>query len=267
MKFVKIDPPGTLCFNEAVLEVLHKKFDGLASETHFIEVGCGSGGLSKILCEKGYQGAGIDFSNQAIEIAKTNLKEFIESGKYQLIQADFMENRELEALKRRANLAFSMMVMEHVKDEDLFLDNLAALVKPGGYCLLAVPGRKDCWGYEDETVGHLRRYDRRDLKRVMEENGLTEVEVWSVGVPIVNLLYGRPNFLVKKSDDSKKLEWTPREQTGTSGIREIPFKTVFPPFFKLILNRVTLYPLFVLQRFFYNTNLGLTLLGIGKVGR
>lgn len=265
MKFVKIDPPGTFCFNEAVLEILQKKFSGREAGTYFIEVGCGNGELSKILCGKGYQGAGIDFSMQAIEVAKKNLSDFIESGKYRLMHADFMEAKELTEWNHQADLVFSMMVMEHIDDETRFLENLFQLVKPGGYCLLAVPGRKDSWGYEDDTVGHLRRYDRDDLKRVMEKGNLSQVEVWSVGVPVVNLLYGIGNFLIKRSDDRKKLDWSSQEQTKASGVREIPFKTVFPSFFKLILNRVTLFPILVLQRLFYNTNLGLTMLGIGKV--
>lgn len=265
MEFVKIDPPGTFCFNEAVLDILRKKFGGENSNVYFIEVGCGGGGLSKTLCEKGFQGVGMDFSISAIEIARENLSSFIASGQYQLVHADFMEKSELIEWNRQADLVFSMMVMEHIKDEDHFLKNLMRLVKPGGYCLLAVPGRRDHWGYEDETVGHLRRYDNGDLKQIMEKNGLAQVEVWSVGVPIVNFLYGIGNFLIKRSDDRKKLDWSARQQTEVSGIREIPFKTVFPSFFKIILNRLTLYPLFVLQRLFYNTNLGLTMLGIGKV--
>jgi len=265
MKFIKIDPPGTFCFNEAVLEMIQKKMGDLPHNVYFIEVGCGGGGLSKLICKKGYLGAGIDFSKRAIEIARQNLDELIKAGEYRLIYANFMKKRELEELSHQADLAFSMMVMEHIKDESLFLANLTHLVKAGGYCLLAVPGRKDSWGYEDETVGHLRRYDRDDLRRVMEQAGLTQVEVWSVGVPVMNLLYSIGNFLIKRSDDSKKLGWSSRKQTEASGVREVPFKTVFPSFFKLILNRATLYPLFVLQRLFYNTNLGLTMLGIGKV--
>ncbi len=267
MKFVKIDPPGTFCFNQAVLDLLKQKLGDWDSDLHFIEVGCGGGGLSRILCEKGLRGVGIDFSNQAIDAAKENLSPFVASGQYQLLQADFMEGSGLDEWTHRADLVFSMMVMEHIKDEDRFLANLLRLVKPGGYCLLAVPGRKDHWGYEDETVGHLRRYNTDDLRRVMGRGGLNEVEVRSVGVPVVNVLHGIGNFLIKRSDDRKKLDWSSRQQTETSGIREVPFKTVFPSFFKIILNRVTLYPLFILQRLFYNTGLGLTLLGIGRVKR
>lgn len=37
MKFVKIDPPGTWCLNEALLEIL-RGIEG----TRFLEVGCGT---------------------------------------------------------------------------------------------------------------------------------------------------------------------------------------------------------------------------------
>ena len=49
-------------------------------------------------------------------------------------------------------------------------------------------------------------------------------------------------------------------------IRDSPWKTVFPAPFKLLLNRVTLFPLFVIQRFFYRSKMGITMLGFGKVG-
>ena len=40
---------------------------------------------------------------------------------------------------------------------------------------------------------------------------------------------------------------------------------MFPSWVKLILNRYTLYPLFIAQRLFYHTGLGVTMLGFGRV--
>jgi len=40
---------------------------------------------------------------------------------------------------------------------------------------------------------------------------------------------------------------------------------VFPCWVRLILNRITLYPLFVIQRWFYRTGLGLVMMGTGRV--
>jgi hypothetical protein len=114
-------------------------------------------------------------------------------------------------------------------------------------------------------VGHLRRYERGDLEAVLRQAGLEEVEVWSAAVPVANLLFHLGNFLVRRSTGEEVVRQSQREQTETSGIREVPWKTVFPSWCRLLLNRRALFPLFVVQRLFYRTGLGLTLIGSGRV--
>lgn len=257
MKFVKIDPPGSWCHYEAVIEMIH----ATGGKT-FLEIGCGAGDLSLKLCQKGWRGVGIDFSGQAIEQAKANLCEPIESSRYRVVESDIFD---LDTNGEKFDVAVSMMVMEHVEDHVGFLSKISEFIMPGGHVIVAVPGRRDRWGIEDETVGHLRRYDRDDLQQTLVAAGLTRVEVWSVAVPVANLLFHIGNFLVRHSAEMNKVNQSAREQTATSGIREIPWKTAFPPSLKLILNRITLYPLFVLQRFFYGSNLGLTMIARGQV--
>lgn len=259
MKFVKIDPPGSWCHYEAVMEMIR-----LIGGKKFLEVGCGPGVLSLKLCENDWQGVGIDFSPAAIEQAKTNLDQFIRNGRYRLFATDIFD---LDLGGEMFDVGLSMMVMEHIKDHIGFLKRMAEFIKPGGHVMVAVPGRRDRWGIEDETVGHLRRYDRDDLKKTLASAGLTDVTVWSVAVPTANLLFHAGNFLIRHSPEFDKRARCAREQTETSGIREIRWKTVFPTPFRLILNRVALYPLFVMQRFFYRSNLGLTLLACGKVNQ
>lgn len=267
MRYVRILPPGSFCFHEAVLDML--SFSKLEANNkkvlRFVEVGCGAGDLSAILLERGYQGMGVDFSSSAIAMASENLKAPLAEGRYQLLEGDIMQSDNVAKYHKAFNLSLSMMVMEHIEDDVQFIKNLAELTIPEGMVMLAVPGRMDRWGIEDDTVGHLRRYENYDLQRVMEAAGLKDVVVWSVAVPTANMLFSLGNFFIKKSAEVKKVNSTLREQTELSGIREIPFKTVFPAWFRLILNRVTLYPLFVLQRLFYRTNLGLTMLAVGRV--
>lgn len=256
MKFVRIDPPGQWCYYEAVFEAIEK-----CGGSTFIEVGVGAGVLSQPLCERGFTGLGVDFSGDAIKIARRNMSDHLKAGRYDLMEDDIFKVRPKE---RRYALGLSMMVMEHVADDVGFVRRIADFVEPGGHVIVAVPGRQDRWGIEDETVGHLRRYERTDLERVLREAGLTDVTVWSVAVPIGNLLFRLSNLTVKASGEVDKVQLSKVDQTKTSGIREIPFKTVFPSWFKLLLNRTTLYPLFVLQRFFYSTNLGLVMLAFGR---
>src|ERR1019366_5195988 len=191
MKFIKIDPPGTFCTNEALRDLVKRARPG-----SFVDVGCGGGDISKMLCSIGMRGAGIDFSPLAIATTSERLREEIASGRYALIEADATET---DCALPQSDLGISYMVMEHVEDDVDFVKKLATLVRPQGMLAICVPGRKDCWTFEDETVGHLRRYDREDLRRVLEAGGLQDVEIWSVAVPVANVLLRLGTWLVRNS--------------------------------------------------------------------
>jgi SAM-dependent methyltransferase len=257
MKLVKLEPPGSWCQHEAILEMLA----GLRAR-EFLEVGCGAGMLSLRLMERGWTGVGLDFSGAALEQAKVNLARFIGDGRYRLVASNIFD---LELPNAKFDLGLSIMVMEHVEDDVAFVRRIADFVKPGGVIIVGAPGRRDRWGIEDETVGHLRRYERADMKAVLLEAGLTDLMIWSVSVPIANILFHLSNFFIRHSSEMQKRSRSMNEQTKESGIREIPGKTLFPAWCKLVLNRFTLYPLFILQRFFYNTDLGLTVFARGRV--
>ncbi|QDM28163.1 class I SAM-dependent methyltransferase [Tardiphaga sp. vice304] len=259
MKFVKIEPPGSFCTYEALRDALKVR-----GGSTFLDVGCGAGMISKLLCEEGLTGVGIDFSERALAIAKENLATEIRSGKYRL-QAD--DIHDLPADFAKVDLAVSYMVMEHVEDDVGFIKAISRYVKPGGVIILGVPGRRDKWSIEDDTVGHLRRYDRADLDDVMRKAGLLQRDVWSVAVLVANILLHIGAWLISKSGEVSKVGLSQREQTETSGIRDIPWKTVFPPWVKIILNRTTLWPLFIVQRLFYRTGLGVTMMGAGELPR
>ncbi len=257
MAFVTIDPPGTFCMQEALRDVLKTR-----PGRTFLDVGCGGGGMSKLLCDAGWTGVGVDFSPAAVAISRQVLADHIAAGRYSLHAGDVLD---LPADFAKVDLVISYMVMEHVEDDVGFIRKIAAYARPGGTVILGVPGRRDRWSVEDETVGHFRRYDRGDLERVLRAAGLREETVWSIAVPVANLLFNLSVWLIGRSGETAKAGQSQRVQTETSGIREIPWKTVFPSWVRLILNRTTLWPLFVLQRCFYGTGLGITMMGTARV--
>jgi len=256
MKLVRLDPPGLWCSHQAVCDAI-----AACGGRTFLEVGCGAGRLSRWLCERGLTGRSVDLSTAAIAEARRHLADFVGSGRVRVEQADVFN----ELDQRGYDLVLSLMVMEHVEDDLAFAKRLAARVNPGGHLIIGVPGRRDRWSIEDETVGHWRRYERDDLARVLTDAGLRHVTVWSVAVPVANLLFHAGNLLLRLSGETSKRNRLSRQaQTEQSGIREIPLKTMFPSMFKYLLNRYTMAPLFVLQRLFYRTSRGLTLIGFGE---
>ncbi len=256
MKLARLDPPGLWCSHQAVCDVIAR-----CGGRTFLEVGCGAGRLSRWLCERGLTGRAVDVSTAAIAEARDHLADFIGRGTVEVDQLDVLTDDDA----RQYDIVLSLMVMEHLEDDLAFARRLAAHVAPGGHLVIGVPGRRDRWSIEDETVGHWRRYERDDLVRVLECAGLRKVTVWSVAVPVANALFHIGNLLLRLSGEgSKKRTHSRQAQTEHSGIREIPLKTMFPPAFRYVLNRYTMTPLFVLQRLFYGTNRGLTLIGFGE---
>lgn len=204
----------------------------------------------------------MDISEQAIAKAYQRLKPSIDRGVCSLVCGDISQVGRTATF----DFALSMMVVEHIKEPVSFVQSIAARVVPGGFVILGVPGRKDHWSIEDETVGHLRRYEKEELAALLSEAGLENAEVWSVGVPVANALFAVGNRLIERSSaETKKKGLEKLQQTLMSGTREIPFKTTFPAPFRVILNRWTMLPLALFQRLFYRTRFGITILGCGRV--
>ena len=64
-------------------------------------------------------------------------------------------------------------VLEHVEDHTGALQRLHDVLVPGGKLLLWVPADQALFGTMDEQVGHVRRYERDELRALIEEAGFT----------------------------------------------------------------------------------------------
>jgi SAM-dependent methyltransferase len=253
---IELDPPGTLCQNRVVLDIARQ-----SKARCFYEVGVGTGSLSLALCRRGLRGVGVEYSPAAAAAARRRLERDIRSGAFRLVEGDFLA---LEPPQKSFDLSISMMVIEHIKDDVAFARRLASVVRPGGSVVIGVPARMDRWGVEDKAAGHFRRYERDGLRQVLVNAGLVDIEVLSASVPAANVTFHLSNFLIGRSGVAQKLSLPQEERTKLSGLHDVPLKTMFPPLFKLLLNPVAMYPLFVLQRAFYRTGLGLTLVACGR---
>jgi 2-polyprenyl-3-methyl-5-hydroxy-6-metoxy-1,4-benzoquinol methylase len=59
-------------------------------------------------------------------------------------------------------------VLEHIEDDGAAVEQLRALLAPGGTLILSVPALPALFGYHDEQLGHHRRYTRTSLRNVLE---------------------------------------------------------------------------------------------------
>jgi phospholipid N-methyltransferase len=66
----------------------------------------------------------------------------------------------------------SANVLEHIPDDRAALDQMARLLRPGGYLITFVPAMPWAYGAMDEQLGHCRRYTKHSLGQLFESINL-----------------------------------------------------------------------------------------------
>ena len=154
---------------EGVNEYLSK----LETGASILDVGCGAGEKSKYLIGKGFKVTGVDFSDQMIELAKS-----------QVPQATFcvQDIRQPLTLDEQFDGVFVQAVLLHISKKDLpnVLKNILAPLRPGGYFYAAVKERRENhveeevvtendYGYDYERF--FSYYTMPELKNFIEKAG------------------------------------------------------------------------------------------------
>jgi len=133
-----------------------------------LEVGCGIGSFTQTLTKYGNVFA-IDINKSHIERtsellngkAKVGFGD-IELGEYFFPQMSF-------------DTVLCLNVLEHIRNDSQALSNLARLLNPDGMLILLVPAHTFLYTDIDCAIGHVRRYDKKNLEYRLKEIGLEMV--------------------------------------------------------------------------------------------
>ncbi|WP_018654957.1 class I SAM-dependent methyltransferase [Actinomadura flavalba] len=136
-----------------------------------LDLGAAGGGNTRVLCAHGWDATAVDFSAEAVGLAR-------ERG-LDAVRADVCE---LPFASGTVDLVVAFDVLEHVEQDHLAAEEIARVLRPGAPALVAVPCDMALWSAHDEAVGHVRRYDREGLHAVLEKGGLAVEEMWSWNV-------------------------------------------------------------------------------------
>jgi ubiquinone/menaquinone biosynthesis C-methylase UbiE len=123
-----------------------------------LEVGCGTGNLTRLLLRAGEVIAS-DINPTYLQIVEkkfhgnSNLKE--------LLHWDAEKDTEKEGFPVDTILCSN--VLEHIKNDELVLKKFYRLLPQKGKLILLVPALKILYNSFDKGLGHFRRYDRKEL--------------------------------------------------------------------------------------------------------
>lgn len=219
-------------------EILRRVKKGSA----FLEIGPGNLDLSKELMRFFQQGALVDY-NPAVQTVYDHSDPAFRQ-KTTLIISDFSDELTLPITQYDCIVACE--VMEHIEDDEAFLQTAYGFLREGGQLILSVPAKMTLWSQHDEIVGHVRRYEKANLVNLLQSQNFRDVEVISYGIPFVNLLR-LPRVFLAQLQYKQKAGWSQEKQSQESAFVEAGPLTKLT---SLAINPTTTYPLSLISRLF-----------------
>jgi len=211
----------------------------------FLDAGCGIGDVVLYLAQKGWYGKAIDFSPEAIAIAKQNLKQFSEIT---------VEKKDIFSERGTYSTIILWDTLEHTENDRELLSILnqnLTTQEGGGFLILSVPTNKKEWRWDDEFYGHQRRYEPEEIKDLLSQTGYLVREYWDFTFPIFWIMRRLYTWILK--DKTLKRDQKPEELTRKSTLNDawdIGWMT------QIVNWKIWWKPVFFLQRNFKKTTLG-----------
>lgn len=221
--------------------------DGIAALTRgwpagrLLEVGAGTGEMTLEFLRRGFAADLYDLG----EDTRAGLRRRF-AGESAVRVADAVA--ELDDASVDYLLAFE--VLEHIDDD---LDALRAWtrkLKPGGRLLISVPAHQRKFSATDSRVGHVRRYEREALRRLLTDAGYEAVDIACYGFPLGNIGRIAGNLLERRIEAPAQDHAVARSiDSGTQQSQAVVA-------FSRWLRPWMLWPFFVLQRLTFGLDIG-----------
>ena len=152
--------------------IIRRQLKGRRFES-ILELGCG---ISPIL-EQARGVTQTDFSWQALR----HLRGQVRQGIFHGVNCDAIK---LPFTDETFDCVICSEVIEHIEEDKKALGEMARVLRPGGEVYLTCPVQKKYFGFDDELVGHFRRYETEELRSELACLGLREIQVVAVLGPL-----------------------------------------------------------------------------------
>lgn len=234
--------PRFLLRKNALMRIFKKMH---VQNSQCLEFGFGSGYYLKYFADRGAKITGFDFSPAAVNLAKHTIHNCCHPEN--VIFAESATKIETQSF----DLVLAFEVLEHIENDIDTLDQWLSYLKPGGSLILSVPAHMSKWNDSDVWAGHYKRYEKKELINYSKSRGLELVSLWNYGFPL-SLLLDRILGVAKKNEVSTYDQSIDKAELSKNSGVDRKNKLLY----RLLSNDIALFPFYLLQRIFFNFDLG-----------
>ncbi len=141
-----------------------RRFD---SDSKVLDVGAGAGRHSKLLRDE------LQVSVKSLELSDVGV-EFCKTKNLDVIQADATD---MPFEDETFDGVVAMDILEHIPNDFQAVAEIARVMKNESQALITVPAFQFLWSAHDVSVSHVRRYTKKELFGLIENNGLKVVQI------------------------------------------------------------------------------------------
>ncbi len=158
-------------------KICHKFLQRVDKTSRILEIGGGTGFVAESLMKMGYTVEMSDIHLNGLQYAKRRgIKKLYQ---FDLFSPPFHEEFDVICL---------FDVLEHLSEEQLALECISKMLKPGGKIILTVPAHQWLWSREDTIAGHKRRYTKKALEKILTESAFHPIQIQYFMITILPLL-------------------------------------------------------------------------------
>ncbi len=196
---------------EALQKLAHGR---LQSAKKAAEIGCGNGVLQRQIEDAyGLSPVGFDLHEAAL---RGNISRRGEVYCYDI-------HERADAFRKAFDLLIMFDVLEHIEDQDRFLDSARFHLADGGCMIINVPAMEWLYSFYDQVQGHQRRYSLGSLLDVAQRNRFRVSAATYWGGPLIPVLALRKVILAMKrpSSDSYPMGFDSRGKLINAGLLQL----------------------------------------------
>ena len=138
-----------------------------------LEIGSGIGNLSEYFIRDKAKITLSDIRENYCSLLESRFPEYVANNlvrKIDLVAPNF--NKRFPEYLEKFDSAFALNVVEHIEEDQLALQNLFSILKPGGKLMILVPAHPFLYNRIDTSLQHYKRYTNKKLEEIISTAGI-----------------------------------------------------------------------------------------------